>query len=89
MSKVDQDIDWSLTTWNGSRRAQLRRSLTLTLRERLEAAEGLADVARRFQEIRERGGFTQPLPAADGTRPEECSPDAGDQPVAGGADHMS
>ena len=52
-----QDIDWSLTTWEGSRRAQLREALKWTLRERLEAAEGLADVVRRFQEIRERVGF--------------------------------
>ena len=58
MSKGDQDIDWSLTTWEGSRRAQLRQALKLTLRERLAAAEGLADVARRFQEMRERGQFT-------------------------------
>jgi hypothetical protein len=29
----------------------------LTVRERLEALEGLADIARRFGEIRARGGF--------------------------------
>lgn len=55
MSDDKDDIDWSLTTWEGSRRAQLRHALRLTLRERMEAVEGLADVARRFQQMRERG----------------------------------
>ena len=57
MSEKRDDIDWSVTTWEGSRRAQLRHALTLTLRERLEAMEGLADVARRFQELRAQGAF--------------------------------
>lgn len=57
MSEPGQDIDWTLTTWEGSRRAQLRRALELTLRERLEAIEGLADVARRLEEMRARGEF--------------------------------
>lgn len=57
MGEDERDIDWSLTTWEGSRRAQLRRALTLTLRERLEAMEGMADIARRFREIHARGGF--------------------------------
>lgn len=55
MSENRDDIDWSLTTWEGSRRAQLRHALTLTLRERMEAVEGLADVARRLQEMRAQG----------------------------------
>lgn len=57
MSEDRDNIDWSLTTWEGSRRAQLRHALTLTLRERMEAVEGLADVARRLQEMRARGEF--------------------------------
>jgi hypothetical protein len=57
MSENPDDIDWSLTTWEGSRRAQLRHALTLTLRERMEAVEGLADVARRLQEMRAQGKF--------------------------------
>lgn len=60
MSENRDDFDWSLTTWEGSRRAQLRYALTLTLRERMEAVEGMADVARRFQEMREQGRFTSP-----------------------------
>ena len=57
MSKASEQIDWSVTTWEGSRRAQLRRALRLTVRERMEALEGLADVARRFQEMRAQGAF--------------------------------
>lgn len=57
MDEAERDIDWSLTTWEGNRRAQLRRALALTLRQRLEAAEGLADVARRFEEMRAKGKF--------------------------------
>lgn len=59
MSEERDDIDWSLTTWEGSRRAQLRYALTLTLRQRLEAVEGMADVVRRFQEMRAQGKFKQ------------------------------
>jgi hypothetical protein len=68
MSKSPKNIDWSLTTWEGSRRAQLRRALELTLRERLEAAEGLADVARRFAELRARGALSSPAAGAVAVR---------------------
>lgn len=33
---------WEAATWEGSRRAQLRRSLRLSIRERLEALDDLA-----------------------------------------------
>jgi len=55
MSERRDDIDWTLTTWEGSRRAQLRHALAMTLRERMEAVEGLADVARRLQDMRVQG----------------------------------
>jgi hypothetical protein len=74
MSENWDDIDWSLTTWEGSRRAQLRHALALTLRERMEAMEGMADTARRLQEMRARRNLTScsnatevsgaPVPAA-------------------------
>lgn len=66
MSEKRDGIDWNLTTWEGSRRAQLRHALTLTLRERMEAMEGLADVARRFQELRARGAFKSASERAGG-----------------------
>jgi len=38
-------IDWSLTTWEGSRREQLRRWSTLTFDEILRAQEEMAELA--------------------------------------------
>ncbi len=57
MDKPNAPIDWSLTTWEGSRRAQLRRWCALTLRERLQAVEEMADVARHFAQMRAQGRF--------------------------------
>ena len=37
--------DWETATWEGSRRAQLRAALALTVRERLQALEDLAELA--------------------------------------------
>lgn len=71
MSDARQGTDWSVTTWEGSRRAQLRHALTLLLRERLEAVEGLADVARRFEEMRATGEFTS---AAGGPAQTQATP---------------
>ncbi|MGH8524671.1 MAG: hypothetical protein ACREXY_10780 [Gammaproteobacteria bacterium] len=48
MNRGNDDIDWSLTSWEGSRRAQLRRWLALTVRERLQAIEEMAEVAARI-----------------------------------------
>jgi len=45
---------WAETTWEGNRRAQLHRGLALTLRERLQAVEDMAEVAERFREMRSR-----------------------------------
>ena len=42
----DDGIDWSLTTWEGSRRAQLRDAMKLTLTEKWQAVEEMADWAR-------------------------------------------
>lgn len=44
----DDRIDWSVTTWEGSRREQLRRCRRLTVRERLEALDEMTDLAERL-----------------------------------------
>src|ERR1043166_5254216 len=50
MSEPDRrSIDWSLTTWDGSRREQLRRAARLNLRERLGAGEEMGRPAGRPQ----------------------------------------
>lgn len=42
------DPGWETATWEGSRRAQLRAALALTVRERLQALEDLAELAERL-----------------------------------------
>jgi hypothetical protein len=39
---------WETTTWEGSRRAQLRAALVLSVRERLLALQTLASLAQRI-----------------------------------------
>jgi CRISPR-associated protein Csx17 len=51
---TEPEIDWTLTTWEGSRREQLRRARMLSLRERLQAIEEMADLSRHLQEIHRR-----------------------------------
>ena len=41
-------IDWSLTTWEGSRREQIRRWSELTMDEILAAQEEMADLAEKL-----------------------------------------
>jgi hypothetical protein len=50
---------WSQTTWEGNRRAQLRHALSLTLRERLQAVEDMAEVSERLREMRETTAATE------------------------------
>lgn len=42
---------WDAATWEGARRAQLRRALQRTVRERLEVLEELTETSRRLIEI--------------------------------------
>jgi hypothetical protein len=44
----DTAIDWSLTTWEGARREQLRRWAELPLERILSALEEMEDLARRL-----------------------------------------
>lgn len=48
MDLVSSDADWSAATWEGSRRAQIRRALRLTVRERLEGLEALSETSARL-----------------------------------------
>lgn len=45
MTDHDPEIDWSVTTWEGSRREQLRRWRALTVRQRLEALDDMTELA--------------------------------------------
>ena len=45
MSKQDDEIDWSLTTWEGSRREQLRRWAQLPLERIIAAQEEMQEIS--------------------------------------------
>lgn len=56
---TDRKIEpaWRTASWEGSRRAQLGAAVGLTLRQRLEALDGLIELARRLAEMpRKRAG---------------------------------
>jgi hypothetical protein len=45
VNNESQKIDWSLTTFDGVRREQLRRARSMTIPQRLEALEQLSHMA--------------------------------------------
>jgi hypothetical protein len=50
-------IDWSVTTWKGSRLEQHRKFYDLPFRRKLEIIEGLSDFARTTREDRRKQGL--------------------------------
>ncbi len=56
------DIDWSLTTWEGSRLEQLRRWSQLSLEDIIRAQEDMAEIAERFAQMRESSTGTSGKP---------------------------
>jgi hypothetical protein len=60
MSEIPEQIDWSLTSWEGSRRAQLRRWRALSLRQKLQALEEMTEIAEHFGRMREMGKMRGP-----------------------------
>jgi hypothetical protein len=56
-TKEEANIDWSLTTWKGSRLQQHREFYALSFRRKLEIVEELADFARATIERRRRQGL--------------------------------
>lgn len=60
MTDDEHEIDWSVTTWEGNRRAQLRRSLELSLRERLQALDEMAKLADALLRARTDGKLRSP-----------------------------
>ena len=72
MANLDK-IDWSLTTWEGSRRAQLRDAMKLTLTEKWQAVEEMADWVRATMADRHSRG----LPYIDPYTGERVRPQSG------------
>lgn len=58
-------IDWRLTTWDGSRREQLRRWAALPLERVILAIEEMQDLTEHFQRMDDEGGMTKPLTTAE------------------------
>ncbi len=57
MPRNDEDaIDWSLTTWEGAEREQLRRWAALTLEEIVLAQEQMQKLSERLAEARAARG---------------------------------
>ena len=71
---LNTELAWQITTWEGSRREQLRRALRLTCRERLQALEQLAELARHFAWMRETGKFRSPPSEAPGAPDSVATP---------------
>lgn len=70
MSDSERPIDWSRTTFDGSRREQLRQAQRMTVRQRLEALDQLTALSERLQamprqvaEPRTAAGVHEPRPA--------------------------
>jgi len=52
-----EEIKWDETTWEGSRKAQLRQWQTLSLCERLQALDEMNKLANHFEAMRKQGKF--------------------------------
>jgi hypothetical protein len=53
MPRSDDDaVDWSLTTWEGAEREQLRRWAQLSLEEIVRAQEEMQSLAERLGQLR-------------------------------------
>jgi len=49
-NKIEQS--WDYASWEGSRRAMIRKSLKLTVRERLQALEDLAETSYKLANLK-------------------------------------
>jgi hypothetical protein len=52
----DESIDWSLATWEGAEREQLRRWAQLSLEEIVRAQEEMQELAERLAGAKPDGG---------------------------------
>ena len=54
MNTMDNKIEqnWDNASWEGSRRAMIRKSLKLTVRERLQALEDLAETSHKLANLK-------------------------------------
>lgn len=62
----EDGIDWSQTTWEGSRREQIERWSRMSLDQILEAQEELADLSREMSDLGTRARMKQDPEAPGG-----------------------
>ena len=53
-NRADGEIDWSLTTWEGARREQMRRWAALPLESIVRALEEMEDLAKQLAKAPQR-----------------------------------
>lgn len=70
-------IDWRLTTWDGSRREQLRRWAALPLERVILAIEEMQDLTEHFQRMHTEGGSTS---ASGGAARPQATPSVRELP---------
>jgi hypothetical protein len=70
-------IDWRLTTWDGSRREQLRRWAALPLERVILAIEEMQDLTEHFQWMHAEGGSTA---ASGGAARPQATPNVREPP---------
>lgn len=63
--KPEQYVDWYQTTFEGSRREQLRRVQAMTVRERLEALDQLRALSDRLQTMKRHDPLKKSEPSTD------------------------
>ena len=51
-NKIEQD--WGNASWEGSRRAMIRKSLKLTVRERLQALEDMVETSQKLAKLKSK-----------------------------------
>ncbi|HET9776057.1 MAG TPA: type I-U CRISPR-associated protein Csx17, partial [Gemmatimonadaceae bacterium] len=68
MSDSERPVEWGKTTFEGSRREQLRQTQRMTVRERLEALDHLTVLSERIQAMPRSGGNTKQASRRFGVR---------------------
>lgn len=64
MAENEQPIDWTKTSFEGSRREQLRRAQAMSVRQRLEAMDQLSNMSERMRAMSKDGPFSDASKAA-------------------------
>ena len=62
MNDHDHDIDWRKTTFDGSRREQLRHAQAMSVRQRFEALDQLTELAECMETMPRQTGNADAIP---------------------------